>query len=140
MFGGLFYYGYQWWIGRTLAGDKDVTWIAGQGLGGQRLYIVPDLDLVVMVTQGLYLSGRQGHAGLDILYSFVIPAVRDNRPLNFHHRKATTMTLRFTAGDMTIHRIIEQEGPFIPALDMIAGLDAGTAGGKPQLDAAGRAR
>jgi glyoxylase-like metal-dependent hydrolase (beta-lactamase superfamily II) len=32
------------------------------------------------------------------------------------------MTLRFTAGDMTIHRIIEQEGPFIPALDMIAGL------------------
>src|SRR5688572_24277733 len=32
------------------------------------------------------------------------------------------MTLRFTAGDMTIHRIIEQEGPFIAALDMIAGL------------------
>ncbi len=32
------------------------------------------------------------------------------------------MTLRFTAGDMTIHRIVEQEGPFIPALDMIAGL------------------
>jgi CubicO group peptidase (beta-lactamase class C family) len=77
MFGGLFYYGYQWWIGRTMSGDRDVTWIAGQGLGGQRLYIVPDLDLVVMVTQGLYLSGRQGHAGLDILYSFVVPAVRD---------------------------------------------------------------
>jgi glyoxylase-like metal-dependent hydrolase (beta-lactamase superfamily II) len=32
------------------------------------------------------------------------------------------MTLRFTAGDMTIHRIIEMEGAFIPALDMIAGL------------------
>jgi glyoxylase-like metal-dependent hydrolase (beta-lactamase superfamily II) len=32
------------------------------------------------------------------------------------------MTLRFTAGDLTIHRIIEQEGPFIRALDMIAGL------------------
>jgi glyoxylase-like metal-dependent hydrolase (beta-lactamase superfamily II) len=32
------------------------------------------------------------------------------------------MTLRFTAGDMTIHRIIEAEGAFIPALDMIAGL------------------
>ncbi len=78
MFGGLFYYGYQWWIGRTLAGDKDVTWIAGQGLGGQRLYVVPDLELVVMVNQGLYLSGRQGQAGLDILNNFVIPAVRNN--------------------------------------------------------------
>lgn len=77
MFGGLFYYGYQWWTGRTLDGDREITWIAGMGLGGQRLYIVPDLDLVVMVTQGLYASGRQGHAALDILYSFVIPAVRD---------------------------------------------------------------
>ena len=66
-------------MGRTLAGDKDVTWIAGMGLGGQRLFIVPDLDLVVMVTQGLYASGRQGHAALDILYNFVVPAVRDKR-------------------------------------------------------------
>ena len=32
------------------------------------------------------------------------------------------MTLQFKAGDMTIHRIIEMEGAFIPALDMIAGL------------------
>lgn len=77
-FGGLFYYGYQWWMGRTLAGDKEVQWIAGVGLGGQRLIVVPDLDLVVMVTQGLYLSGRQGQAALDILSSFVIPAVRNH--------------------------------------------------------------
>jgi glyoxylase-like metal-dependent hydrolase (beta-lactamase superfamily II) len=32
------------------------------------------------------------------------------------------MTLRLTAGDLTIHRIIEQEGPFMPALDFVAGL------------------
>lgn len=79
MAGGLFYYGYQWWMGRTLAGDGEITWVAGMGLGGQRLFIVPDLDLVVMVTQGLYLSGRQGHAALDVLYDFVVPAVRDKR-------------------------------------------------------------
>jgi CubicO group peptidase (beta-lactamase class C family) len=77
MFGGLFYYGYQWWIGRTLADGKEVTWTAGHGLGGQRLVIVPDYDLVIMVTQGLYLSGRQGQATLDILANFVIPAARD---------------------------------------------------------------
>jgi CubicO group peptidase (beta-lactamase class C family) len=53
MFGGLFYYGYQWWIGRTLVGDREIKWIAGQGLGGQRLTIVPDHELVMMVTQGL---------------------------------------------------------------------------------------
>jgi CubicO group peptidase (beta-lactamase class C family) len=76
-FGGLFFYGYQWWLGRTLSGDKEVKWVAAMGLGGQRLFIVPDLDLVVMTTSGLYTSPRQGHAALDILYSFVVPSVRD---------------------------------------------------------------
>ncbi|MEH2514838.1 CubicO group peptidase (beta-lactamase class C family) [Bradyrhizobium sp. AZCC 1610] len=77
-FGGLFYYGQQWWVGRTLSGDKDVKWIAAQGLGGQRIFIVPELDLVVMTTSGLYGSGRQGQAALDILANFIIPYVRDN--------------------------------------------------------------
>ena len=77
-FGGLFYYGQQWWMGRTLSGDKDVKWIAAQGLGGQRIFIVPELDLVMMTTSGLYGSGRQGHAALDILANFIIPYVRDS--------------------------------------------------------------
>ncbi|MCA6115849.1 serine hydrolase [Bradyrhizobium sp. WSM 1738] len=76
-FGGLFYYGQQWWMGRTLSGDKDVKWIAAMGLGGQRLFIVPELDLVVMTTSGLYGSGRQGQAALDILANFIIPSIRD---------------------------------------------------------------
>jgi CubicO group peptidase (beta-lactamase class C family) len=76
-FGGLFFYGYQWWLGRSLSDGKEVTWIAAMGLGGQRLFIVPDLDLVVMMTAGLYGSGRQGHAEIDILSNFVIPSVRD---------------------------------------------------------------
>jgi len=75
-FGGLFFYGYQWWLGRTLAGDKEVTWVAGMGLGGQRLVMVPDLDLIMMTTSGLYGSPRQGNAALEILYRFVMPAVR----------------------------------------------------------------
>jgi CubicO group peptidase (beta-lactamase class C family) len=74
-FGGLFFYGYQWWLGRTLSGDREVTWIAAIGLGGQRIVIIPDLDLVVMTTAGLYASPRQGNAALDILYSFVIPSI-----------------------------------------------------------------
>ena len=77
-FGGLFYYGQQWWMGRTLSGDKDVKWIAAQGLGGQRIFIAPELDLVVITTSGLYGSGRQGQAALDILANFIIPYVRDN--------------------------------------------------------------
>lgn len=79
MFGGLFYYGYQWWIGRTLADEREVKWVAGHGLGGQRLIIVPEHALVMMVTQGLYQSGRQGQATLDLLANFVLPAIKDAR-------------------------------------------------------------
>jgi CubicO group peptidase (beta-lactamase class C family) len=77
-FGGLFYYGQQWWMGRTLSGGKDVKWIAAQGLGGQRIFIIPELDLVMVTTSGLYGSPRQGSAALEILANFLIPYVRDN--------------------------------------------------------------
>jgi CubicO group peptidase (beta-lactamase class C family) len=76
-FGGLFFYGYQWWLGRTLSDGNEVTWIAAVGLGGQRLVIVPALDLVVMVTSGMYNDPRQGSATLDILNSIVMPAIFD---------------------------------------------------------------
>ena len=75
-FGGLFFYGYQWWLGRTLSGEKEITWIAAVGLGGQRIVIIPELDLVVVTTAGLYASPRQGNAMLEILYGFVVPSVR----------------------------------------------------------------
>jgi CubicO group peptidase (beta-lactamase class C family) len=76
-FGDLFFYGYQWWLGRSLSEGKEITWIAAMGQGGQRIFVVPELDLVVMMTSGLYFSGRQGHAEIDILSNFVIPSVRD---------------------------------------------------------------
>jgi CubicO group peptidase (beta-lactamase class C family) len=76
-FGGLFFYGYNWWLGRSLSGEQEVSWIAAQGLGGQRIVIVPSLDLVVMTTSGLYASPRQSNAPLDILSNFVVPSARD---------------------------------------------------------------
>ncbi len=48
------------------------------------------------------------------------------------------MSLKFTVGDLTIHRIIEQETTFLPALDMLPGLTPERAGGKPAVDAADR--
>jgi CubicO group peptidase (beta-lactamase class C family) len=75
-FGGLFFYGRFWWLGRTLSGGQEVPWIAAIGLGGQRIFIVPSLDLVVTSTSGLYAEPRQGVAALDIL-GVVISAARE---------------------------------------------------------------
>jgi CubicO group peptidase (beta-lactamase class C family) len=76
-FSGLFFYGYQWWMGRSISGDGEVKWIAAMGSGGQRIFIVPELDLVMMSTSGLYFQPHQGDGALDTLTNFVIPSVRD---------------------------------------------------------------
>jgi CubicO group peptidase (beta-lactamase class C family) len=75
-FGGLFFYGRLWWLGRTLSGEREVPWISAMGLGGQRIFIVPSLDLVVVSTSGLYSSPRQGMAALDML-GVIVAAARE---------------------------------------------------------------
>ncbi len=47
-------YGYLWWLGRIRLNGRDVAWVAAQGRGGQSIRIVPELDLVVVVTAGYY--------------------------------------------------------------------------------------
>jgi len=51
---GLFFYGHHWWLGRSLVARREIGWTAGVGWGGQRLFIVPDAEMVVLVHAGLY--------------------------------------------------------------------------------------
>lgn len=53
----LTHYGYQWWIGEIYGPEGTVKWVAGMGLGGQRLFIVPDFDVVIVTNGGLYERG-----------------------------------------------------------------------------------
>ncbi len=76
-FSGLFFYGQQWWLGRSISDGTEVKWIAAMGSGGQRIFIVPDRDLVVMTTSGLYFRPHQGDGALDMLTNFILPSVRD---------------------------------------------------------------
>jgi CubicO group peptidase (beta-lactamase class C family) len=76
-FSGLFFYGQQWWLGRSISEGTEVKWISAMGSGGQRIFIVPDRDLVVMTTSGLYFRAHQGDGALDMLTNFILPSVRD---------------------------------------------------------------
>ncbi len=51
---GPYFYGYLWWLGRSLHDGREVHWTAALGRGGQSIRIVQDLDLVVVVTAGYY--------------------------------------------------------------------------------------
>jgi CubicO group peptidase (beta-lactamase class C family) len=73
----LWFYGYQFWLGRSWAQGREVDWIEGRGLGGQRLYVVPALDLVVLVHAGLYRSAMQSAVPLVILNRYVLPSVKE---------------------------------------------------------------
>jgi CubicO group peptidase (beta-lactamase class C family) len=80
-FGSLRSYGYLWWQGRSSIENQDVDWVAALGRGGQRLFVVPSLSLVVAVTAGLYgesnggpPSPKENLAGDTVLNSFALPA------------------------------------------------------------------
>jgi CubicO group peptidase (beta-lactamase class C family) len=51
--GGLFY-GYLWWLGRSLLSGREIQWIMAAGRGLQTIRVVPELDLVVVITAGYY--------------------------------------------------------------------------------------
>src|ERR1700730_18210446 len=48
------FYGYLWVLGRSLPNGREVHWAGALGRGGQSIRIVPELDLVVVVTAGYY--------------------------------------------------------------------------------------
>jgi len=54
-------YGYQWWTGRVLWKGRELSWSAAFGNGGQRIFVVPELDLTVVITAGAYGVKHASH-------------------------------------------------------------------------------
>jgi CubicO group peptidase (beta-lactamase class C family) len=67
-------YGYQWWLGTARVGDRSVPWACAVGWGGQRILIVPSMDMVVVVTTGLCGDPRQTGITFEIMLDRVLPA------------------------------------------------------------------
>lgn len=68
-------YGYQWWTGHADAHGRRLAWAAAVGNGGQRIYVVPELDLTVVMTAGEYGSPRIGQTAKR-LFTGVLAATR----------------------------------------------------------------
>ena len=54
-----FNYGYFWWLLPTCAANPASGWYAAVGNGGHRIFVVPEQELVIVVTAGLYDDSQQ---------------------------------------------------------------------------------
>ena len=72
----IYFYGMQWMLGRSLVRRREISWAVATGLGGQRLFVIPALDLVVVITAGLYTGPLQYSLPLQILNRHVLAAIR----------------------------------------------------------------
>jgi CubicO group peptidase (beta-lactamase class C family) len=67
-------YGYQWWLAETKNYDQAVNGIMATGHGGQKIFIVPKYDLVVVFTSKVF--NPKGHTSPEgFLLRYIIPAV-----------------------------------------------------------------
>ena len=64
-------YAKQWWTGQVPRAEQNLSWTGGFGNGGQRLYVVPELELVVVMTAGAYNSERIGAVEFALLRQIV---------------------------------------------------------------------
>ncbi len=67
-------YGYQWWLSRPSYSGPQLY--AGMGNGGQRLFIVPQLDLVVVVTAGNYNRRKASRQSTILVTDVILPNVQ----------------------------------------------------------------
>lgn len=71
------YYGYLWWVEDYPYKNRIVHSFSARGAGGQLVFVIPELDLVVTTMAGNY-SNRRGMKYLgNLIADAVLPAVRE---------------------------------------------------------------
>lgn len=67
-------YGYLWWHDSYEVNGKPIAAIEARGAGGQFIFILPELEAVVVITSGNFRN-RKGNQPRDILQEYILPAL-----------------------------------------------------------------
>jgi len=73
-------YGYMWWINRFGG-------YTAMGYGGQYIFVVPERDLVVVFTSGLF-QGNDFFYPVEWMENYIIPSVKSDEPLESNQAAA----------------------------------------------------
>ena len=69
-------YGYLWWHENYEVGEKVIASIEARGNGGQYIFVVPELDVVAVITAGNYRGGLEMTRQSQRMFaSYVLPAL-----------------------------------------------------------------
>lgn len=67
-------YGYQWWSGKAFINSQTIEVLYASGHGGQKIFIIPQLDLVTVFTSKVF--NPTGHSGPEkMLIKYILPAM-----------------------------------------------------------------
>ncbi|CAB1063136.1 hypothetical protein D1BOALGB6SA_7919 [Olavius sp. associated proteobacterium Delta 1] len=67
-------YGYQWWRGKAFINSQTIEVLYASGHGGQKIFIIPQLDLVAVFTSKVF--NPTGHNGPEkMLTKYILPAI-----------------------------------------------------------------
>jgi CubicO group peptidase (beta-lactamase class C family) len=70
-------YGYQWYLADVPGGPSGrQRLVTAAGNGGQRLYLLPESKVAVIVTAGRYNLPDQGAAPLALLRDVILPSLK----------------------------------------------------------------
>ena len=72
--GTLYGYGYNWWLGRFRFGADTVEYFRAAGWGGQDVFVIPELDMIIVFTAGGYEDTRPLSVD-DMIEDYIFGAV-----------------------------------------------------------------
>ncbi len=71
-------YGYQWWLSSLSIGDRTVESYSARGRGGQFILVVPEEQLVVVITSAT--DNSLTFQPLEMMHQYVLPAASAKAP------------------------------------------------------------
>ena len=84
------HYGYQWWID-SVGWFDSVDYYVAVGYEGQRIFVVPEKNLVVVFTG--HLTGKDSFIPKKLLSSYIIPAVSSSDALPQNKKDQTRLNM-----------------------------------------------